>query len=41
MKRLWIIPSAILSANVLILIFGIATNSGFIGTLFGGLMAIT
>lgn len=40
MKRLWIIPSAILSANVLILIFGIATNSGFIGNLFGGLMAI-
>ena len=40
MKRLWIIPSAILSSNVLILIFGIATNSGFIGSLFGGLMAI-
>ena len=40
MKRLWIIPSAILIANILILVLGIATNSGFVGTLFGGLMAI-
>ena len=32
--------TGILIANILILVLGIATNSGFVGTLFGGLMAI-
>ena len=41
MKKLWIIPSAILVAHVLILVLGIATNSGFVGSLSGGLLAIT
>ena len=40
MKKIWIIPSTILIANILILVLGIVTNSGFVGTLFGGLIAV-
>jgi len=40
MKKIWIIPTAILAANILIMIFGIATNSGVIGAYAGGAAAL-
>jgi hypothetical protein len=40
MKKLWIIPTVILSLNILILIFGFATNSGVIGGLMGSTFAL-
>ena len=40
MKKLWIIPTAIISLNLLILIFGIATNSGKIGVWIGATAAL-
>ena len=40
MKNLWIIPSAILGANVLFILFGLITNSGFVGSFMGGTAAI-
>lgn len=40
MKKLWIIPTAIISLNLLILIFGIATNSGKIGIWLGATTAL-
>ena len=39
-KKLWIIPTAIISLNLLILIFGIATNSGKIGGWLGATAAL-
>jgi len=32
MKKLWIIPTVIISLNIIIVIFGFATNSGTIGS---------
>ena len=40
MKKLLIIPTAIISLNLLILIFGIATNSGKIGIWLGATTAL-
>ena len=40
MKSLWIIPSAILGVNVLFILFGLITNSGFVGSFMGGTAAI-
>ena len=40
MKNLWIIPSAILGANVMFILFGLITNWGFVGSFMGGTFAI-
>ena len=40
MKKLWIIPTAIISSNLLILIFGIAIDSGKIGIWLGATTAL-
>ena len=39
MNKLWAIPTAILSANVLVIVFGFATNTGVIGSFLGLLAA--
>jgi hypothetical protein len=40
MNKLWAIPAAILSANVFVIVFGFATNTGVIGSFAGATFAI-
>ena len=39
-KKLWVIPAAIISTNVLIIVLGFATNTGAIGSFAGATFAI-
>ena len=39
-KKLWVIPAAILSANILVIVLGFATNTVVIGSFAGATFAI-
>ena len=39
-KKIWIIPATILSANILVIVLGFATNTGAVGSFAGATFAI-